>query len=472
MPKGVQVTHESVANYTAVALDAFGLTSNDRVLQFASISFDTATEEIFPCLAAGATLVLRDDAMVSSVPLFLQRCADWSITVLDLPTAYWHELTAAIARRNLTLPEAIRLVILGGERARPDTVQAWQARFGGRVRLLNTYGPTEATVVSTMHDVPAALPAGAPVEVPIGRAIPGARAFILDRDLRPVTLGAPGELHIGGVGLSRGYLGRPDLTAEKFVPNPFSTVPGERLYKTGDLVRFLEDGTIQFLGRIDQQIKLRGYRIELSEIEAALRRDAAVEDAVVIVRGDGTPGQRLVAYVVARGGALVSGDLRRRLRESLPDYMVPASFVLLEKLPLTPSGKIDRDALGPADEPQPLETYHSPETALQQTLASIWRELLGIERVGIDDNFFDLGGHSLLLLQLHSRLHEAFENVPSAIDLFRYSTVRVLAEHLRSVDGEVAAFAADADALNDRADRQRQAFKRRRDAVQAAMERG
>ena len=279
-PKGVAVQHRSVAGYTEVAADEYGLKPSDRVLQFASISFDASAEEIYPCLSRGATLVLRSDAMLGSASTFLRTCLEWKITVLDLPTAYWHELTARHGTEDRELPPDIRLMIIGGERALPERLLDWDRFVGDRVRLVNTYGPTEATVVATMCDLQGLAASGAGVgELPIGRAIPGAQAYVLDRAFNPVPVGVPGELHLGGCGLARGYLHRPELTAERFVPNPFSEEAGARLYRTGDLVRYLPGGQMEFLGRADSQVKVRGFRIELGEIEAALNAHPGVRGA-------------------------------------------------------------------------------------------------------------------------------------------------------------------------------------------------
>ena len=292
---------------------------------------------------------------------------------------------------------------------------------------------------------------------------------MLDRRLQLAPIGAAGELFLGGAGLARGYLGRPDLTAAAFVPDPFSSVPGGRLYKTGDQARFLEDGTIEFLGRVDHQVKLRGYRIELSEIEETLMRHPSIKDAVVLLREDQAAGKQLVAYVATHDASVDSADLRRYLREGLPDYMVPSAFVMLAAMPLTPNGKVDRDAL-PAPDPrgQLSDEYVPPQTGVQQRIAQVWQELLGVERVGLDDNFFDLGGHSLLVVQLHGRLKDIDPDAPSVIDLFKYSTVRALADHLaRNEPDEDAAPAVDL--VRERADRQREAFRRRRQNAEATV---
>ncbi|MDT5270153.1 MAG: hypothetical protein QOH49_2339, partial [Acidobacteriota bacterium] len=295
-PKGVGIEHRSVVNYVEAAAVAFGIAPEDRVLQFASISFDAAAEEIYPCLTRGATLVLRTDSMLSSVEMFLQKCREWELTVIDLPTTYWHQLAAGLSKAGLNTPEQLRLVIIGGERARPELVAGWHEQVGQRVRLVNTYGPTEATIVATMWEVTAPLAA----ELPIGSAVRNAQTYVLDGHMQPVPVGVPGELYVGGDGLARGYLGRPALTAESFVPDPFGGVEGgRRLYRTGDLVRYLPDGNIEFVGRIDQQVKIRGFRVELEEVGAVLNQHPALQESVVVASEDETGNGRLVAYVVS-----------------------------------------------------------------------------------------------------------------------------------------------------------------------------
>ncbi|MHC5857699.1 amino acid adenylation domain-containing protein [Nostoc sp.] len=309
-PKGVTIQHRSLASYAKIACLEYGLQASDavrgasrreggqsdRVLQFASISFDAAAEEIFPCLICGAALILRTDEMLSSIPRFLQQCRDWGITVLDLPTAFWHQVTSELATAKLALPDSLRLVIIGGERADRKHLTTWQQQVGQRVRLVNTYGPTETTIVATLCD----LSGSTADEVPIGKPIPQVQTYVLDPSLQLVPVRTPGELYIGGVGVARGYLNRPDLTAEKFIPNPYSSKPGERLYKTGDLVRYLSDGNLEFIGRIDHQVKIRGFRIELGEIEALLNQHPGVQEAVVVAHSDRSDHQRLIAYVVGQ----------------------------------------------------------------------------------------------------------------------------------------------------------------------------
>ncbi len=320
-------------------------------------------------------------------------------------------------------------MILGGERALPERLADWMALRGG-ARLVNTYGPTEATVVATRHEL-AAAPQGewAGREVPIGRPIHGVHAHVLDASLRPVPAGAPAQLFVGGAGLARGYLGRPELTAERFVPDPFSPVPGGRLYATGDLARRGPDGVLEFAGRIDGQVKVRGFRIEPGEVEAALREHPDVRDAVIVARED-TPGaRRLVAYVVAEGEpAPAARELREFLGEILPEYMVPAAFAFLRELPTTPGGKVDRRAL-PAPEatrPEEAEGFLAPRTPTEELLAGIWAGVLEHAAVGVQDDFFELGGDSIRAIQVVTRARQAGIPVHPR-QLFRYPTVARLA---------------------------------------------
>jgi amino acid adenylation domain-containing protein len=440
-PKGVMVEHRALVNFVKAAGDTYALQPCDRVLQFASLSFDTAAEEIYPCLARGSTLVLRDDAMLQSVRRFLERCGEWKLTVLDLPTAYWHELVAGLAADRLELPPELRLVIIGGERAAPESLVRWKQHVGSGVRLMNTYGPTEATVVATWCDLSALDPETASVrEVPIGFPIPNARVFVLDERLEPTPVGVPGDLYIGGVGLARGYLGRPDLTERSFVQDPFSGDPGERLYKTGDRACFLPDASLEFRGRLDRQVKLRGFRIEVDEIEDLLTRHRAVTRCVVILRDDDPVGKRLVAYFVADPQAdPTPRELREHLRTELPEYMVPSAFVRLDALPLTPNRKIDYEALPAPDQTRSLEeTYVAPRSELERKLALIWCQALGVERVGIDDNFFEIGGHSLLAIQVITKFEEATGFRLSPTDFFRQTLGQLAASFEEQVSDRPA----------------------------------
>ncbi len=406
IPKGVQIPHSAVVNYTEAAIDAYQITADDRVLQFASISFDASAEEIYPCLSTGATLVLRTEEMIASQDCWA-NCREWQISVIDLPTAYWHELTKELVATNAVLPSSLRLVIIGGERALLQRVAEWQQAAPRNVRLVNSYGPTEATIVATMCSVEAETLNGR--EVSIGRPVRNAQAYVLDQQLNPVPIGVPGQLYIGGSGLARGYLNRPALTAERFIADPFSSKPGARLYATGDLVRYRVNGEIEFVGRVDNQVKIRGFRIELGEIEAALHAYAGISEAVVEAREDHPGVKQLVAYVVPRE-ALSSSELRNYLKQQLPDYMVPSIFVILDTLPMTTAGKVDRRALPAPSElrPELEESFVAPHTPTEELLATIWGAVLGLKQVGANDNFFDLGGHSLLATQVISRIRESF----------------------------------------------------------------
>jgi acyl-coenzyme A synthetase/AMP-(fatty) acid ligase len=456
------VPHRAISSFVRGARESYGLGPGDRVLQFASISFDTSAEEIWPALASGATLVLRPEEMAASIPHFVRELARLDVTVLDLPTAFWHEMVLGLEAENLELPRRLRLVLLGGEEALADRFALWQRRAGSSVRLVNTYGPTETTIVATRRELSELAPGAM---VPIGRPIPGARAHVLDRFLAPVPPGVRGELWIGGAGVAQGYLGRPDLTAERFVPDPFAEEPGARLYRTGDLAVLRPDGDLVFAGRADRQLKIRGYRIEPGEIEAALRLHPAVQGAVVDARGP-ADARRLIAWIVPREGAAPeSAELRAFLRGRLPDPLVPAAFATLTELPLTPSGKVDRRALT-----EPLEArsgylegvaWAEPQSALERTIAGIYGDLLRVARVGLHDNFFDLGGHSLLIVRAHQKLKEALGREIPVVDLFRFPTVAALARHL---GGEETGQLQKVQGL---AEQQRAAWQRQR----AAMER-
>ncbi|MBV9791688.1 MAG: amino acid adenylation domain-containing protein, partial [Chloroflexi bacterium] len=306
-PKGVLITHHMLSSYLWGVRAHYTIAPSDRLLQFASISFDASVEELFVPLTTGATVVLRTTEMLDSPQVFMDVCHTWRITVLSLPTAFWHVLAEALASETSTLPPSVRMVIIGGEQASSDLARRWQALVGQRVILANAYGPTETTIAATAYIVPAALPVAAG-PIAIGQPLAHACAYVLDARMQLVPLGLPGELYIGGVQLARGYLNQPGLTAERFVPDPLSGIAGARLYKTGDRVRRRADGTLIFLGRVDQQIKLRGYRIELGEIEALLRQHEAVQDAVVTVREDKPGVQQLVAYVVENKGTKEQGN--------------------------------------------------------------------------------------------------------------------------------------------------------------------
>ncbi|MFY1652856.1 amino acid adenylation domain-containing protein [Solwaraspora sp. WMMB762] len=400
-PKGAEVSHGSLVNFTLHAAEQYDLGPQDRILQFASMAFDTSAEEIFPALLRGACVVLRDDRMLADPATFLDACAAADVTVLDLPTAYWHDLVVALGQGDAELPGTLRLVIIGGERALPERVAVWHERVGGRVRLINTYGPTETTIVATTCELTGADPS---LGAPIGRPVANTRAYVLDDECRPVPVGVVGELYLGGAGLAYGYWGRTALTAAHFVADPFG-LPGARLYRTGDLARCLPDGSITFVARADRQIKLNGYRVELGEIESALRRLPEVTDAAVVRHR--RPGQ-LLAYVTPT--SVPVAQLRSALRAVLPEYMVPARCVPIAALPRTPNGKIDYAGLPPVgldeasdDAAAPGEPPRTPE---ERDLAAIWCAILDVPRVRLHDDFFVLGGHSLLATRMLAHVNQ------------------------------------------------------------------
>ena len=426
-PKGVQITHRSLLNHNFAVRELYQLGATDRVLQFSPFSFDISVEEVFPSWLAGSAVVLRTDDAITSLAHFLRFARDEHLTVLNLPTAYWHELVEALP--DHTLPASLRLVVIGGERASEAAYQRWKEHTGGRVKLINTYGPTETTVIATT----CAGHANDDGTLPIGRPLANTQVFILDAALEPVPVGVTGELCIGGEGVARGYLHRPELTAEKFIPNPFGPeVSSERLYRTGDLARYRPDGNIEFVGREDQQIKIRGYRIELPEIETVLLGHSGVKDAVVAAREDAPGQKRLVAYFVPRQSPVAISELREFAKSKLPPHMVPSAFVRLDALPLSRAGKVDRHALPAPDNTRPdlAVEYVAPLTPLEEVLAKTWSEVLQLNQVGVRDDFFDLGGHSLSATRVISRLRDILHVEVSLSTFFAFPTVAALAEHL------------------------------------------
>ena len=423
-PKGVPVPHRGVVNHNLAIARYIELGPADRILQFSSLSFDASIEEMFPAWLSGATVVLRLQEMLSGSQLE-QLVQQEQLTILDMPTAYWHGWVSEWAPERGPLPASLRLVLVGGEKALAHHLLRWQQVAGDRVVWLNTYGPTEATIVASLYE-PRGRVAG---EVPIGRPIANVQLYVLDRHLQPVPVGLPGELYIGGVGVASGYLNQPELSAERFLPDPFSSHPGARLYRTGDRARLRPDGNIEFLGRVDQQVKVRGFRIEPGEIESLLRQHPALSAGIVVAREDIPGDRRLVAYVVPHSGQNPSpAELRAFLQARLPDYMVPTAFVKLEELPLLPSRKVDRRALPHPGQvsPETAGTYVSPRTPAEKILAEIWSQVLGIERVGVHDDFFALGGESILSIQVVARANRAGLRLTPK-QLFQNPTVEALA---------------------------------------------
>lgn len=420
-PKGVQIAHHSLLNLVSWHQQTFAVTPSDRATQVASPAFDATGWELWPYLSSGASIYLPDEN-TRVTPVLLR---DWlikhSITITFLPTA----LAESIMTLQWPPETSLRFLLTGA-----DTLRHYPPE-GLPFTLINNYGPTEATVVATSGHVP---PGASHHELPpIGRPIANTQVYILDEHLRQVPFGEPGELYIGGAGLAKGYLNRPELTAQHFIPHPFSDAPDARLYKTGDLARYLPDGQIAFLGRIDHQIKIRGYRIEPDEIISRLNQHPAVQISVVVAREDASGEKRLIAYIVPTSGRPVTArSLRETLMLYLPNYMVPALFVRLPALPMTPNGKVDRAALPAPDTTNTLRDGDIvlPGTPTEQRLAEIMAPLLDLEQIGIDDNFFMLGGHSLLGTQIIMRIAATFGVTLTLLILFQSPTIRQLSAEI------------------------------------------
>ncbi|HEV7395286.1 MAG TPA: amino acid adenylation domain-containing protein, partial [Pyrinomonadaceae bacterium] len=435
-PKGVGISHRAAVDHCITMQQEFGLTAADRVLQFASFGFDVSLEQILPTLFSGATLVLRGAELWTAVD-FRQQIRKLKLSVVNPPTAYWHQLAQEIAGCEESFSSTpLRLMIVGGDLLLQEPVKLWQSCSTQAATLVNAYGPTETTITASLFVIPPGFcdgPNGG--RIPIGRALPNRSMFVLDCCLEIVPVGVPGELCIGGPLLARGYLNRPDLTAESFCPNPFNQTPGARLYRTGDLVRYLADGNIEFLGRVDDQVKIRGYRIELGEVEAALVENPYVREAVVVPQLDMTGEKRLVAYLVGDQDQLRRlGELRAFLKKKLPEYMIPVAFVTLDKLPLSSNGKVDRARLPVPSESRPEveASFAAPGTMVEEVLVQMWADILGVERVGVNDDFFDLGGHSLLATQVVTRVRETFQVELPLRRLFESPTIGGLAESIES----------------------------------------
>jgi amino acid adenylation domain-containing protein len=439
-PKAVMIPHRAVVEHNLAFRRQLKIEATDRILQFYSINSDVMVEELFPSWLSGAAVILQPEQMLASLADFLKLIRDERLTILNLPSSYWHEWVLELSRSREPLPPTLRRVIVGSEEALAARFALWRELVGDGVLFCNAYGPTEATITSTIYHPAASLEARALNYLPIGRPIANCVAYILNRQLQATPTNVPGELHIGGEGLARGYDNDPAQTAERFIPDPFSTKPGRRLYKTGDLASYRHDGNIEFRGRLDQQVKLRGFRIELGEIETALTQHPSVRKAVVVVREDAGTARRLVAYVVRnKETSATVGQLRSFLRDRLPEYMTPSAFVFLEELPLLPSGKVNRRALpAPQEERAGLEMpFVAPRTPVEEELAGIWSEILGVEQAGRSDNFFELGGHSLLAIQVISRVRDAFQVEVPLRRLFETPTLAGLAEHIeRALRGE------------------------------------
>ncbi|WP_433582139.1 amino acid adenylation domain-containing protein [Paenibacillus amylolyticus] len=415
-PKGVMLEHRGLVSLKLMFADRLGITEQDRIVQFASLSFDASCWEVFKALYFGAALYIPTAETILDTRLFESYMNEHAITAAILPPTYSAHLNPD------RLPSLTKLVT-GGSAVSAEFVQQWKAK----VHYFNAYGPTEASIVTTLWDADEQQPERR--VIPIGRPLANHQIFILDAHLQLVPPGVDGELCVAGVGLARGYLNQPELTAEKFVEHPFA--PGERLYRTGDLARWLPDGNMEYLGRIDHQVKIRGFRIEVGEIEEQLLKIDSVQETIVIAR-EGKSGQELCAYLVA-SLPLTLGELRSALAQKLPNYMIPAHFVQLPRMPLTPNDKIDRKAL-PAPEGNALTggAYVAPRNETERTLAAVWEAVLNADRVGVTDHFFELGGDSIKSIQVSSRLHQAGYKLEIR-DLFKYPTISQLSLHVKPI---------------------------------------
>ncbi len=422
-PKGVQVQHRTAMNLLSDVRERLRLNGQDTSLFVASLSFDISVMELFLPLSLGARVVVVSSEVAADGPRLMDQLSTFRATVMHATPATWRLLIQAGWQGRLAV------ILCGGEALQPDLAAQLSTRG---TSVWNLYGPTETTIYSSAALYQSELYGG---KVSIGRPIANTRIYLLDGDLRSVPIGVAGELYIGGAGVARGYLNRSEMTAEKFIPDPYSVEPGARLYRTGDLTCYLPDGNIEYLGRIDHQVKIRGFRIELGEIESVLSQHPTVLENVVMAREDTSGDNRLVAYVITRNKASVTiSALRDFLKEKLPDYMMPSQFVFLDSLPLTPNGKLDRAALPQPDQTRPelMITFVAPRTPVEELLAKLWAEVLKLERVGIDDNFFELGGHSLLATQVVSRVRQAFQMELPLRSLFENPTIEGFANMIQS----------------------------------------
>ena len=469
-PKGVMITHSNVCHYVQAMCEAVGVASSDRFLHTASFAFSSSVRQFAVPLSCGATVVVASTDRIRDPRALFDLIRQYRVSIVDVVPSYWRTCIQALqsiepASREVLLQNNLRLILSASEPLPADVPREWASSFRHGAQLMNMLGQTETTGIVTVYPIPTSSAETTNV-IPVGRPVANTRIYLLDVCQAPVPVGAYGEVYIGGAGIGRGYLGQPELTAERFVPDPFSLTAGARLYRTGDTGRFQPDGVIEFIGRADNQIKVRGFRIEPGEIEAALRQHPAVWETVVVAQ-ETPPGldsradvkssipitsgsQRLVAFVVPRERLRASGspevpketfrrsectiELREFLKWKLPEYMVPSAIVELGTLPLTPNGKVDRKALSAllvsseveTAQPEPATTFAAPQTPAEKALVMIWQQVLSLNRVGIEDNFFDLGGDSLLAIRMINRAKQAGLQV-SVRQLFQHQTIAELA---------------------------------------------
>ncbi|MGC8864334.1 MAG: amino acid adenylation domain-containing protein [Bacteroidales bacterium] len=431
-PKGVKISHRSLSNFVQSTIHLLQISNIDRVLQFADLSFDTCMEEIFPALCSGATLILRDEQMVEQLDSFWKKVDRWGITLLDLPTAFWGQLMTEAEFNPPEIPENLRMVIIGGEAARPDQVKTFQKLTGNRIQLVNTYGPTETTVVSTYYIFPSQfdLP-----YIPIGRPILNTGVWVVDEHLQPVIPGVEGELLVSGLCLAQGYVGNSNLTTERFLDWTRPDGQRARVYRTGDRVWMMPDGNVVYTGRLDKQLKIRGFRVEADEILHFIRRLPGIRDAVV----DLWQQKLLTLWYVPHEKDLKINieEFRKELSQWLPSYMIPVVWMKVDGIPLTRRGKTDFSKLPPPDLQQVTSEIIPPQTPLQQDLAHIWADVLGIPSVGINQNFFDLGGNSILAASLVTRMSKFMHTGISLRALFRNPTILALSDYLEKEGGKL-----------------------------------
>ena len=464
-PKGVMVTHANVARLLSATEPWFHFNEEDVWTVFHSLAFDFSVWEIWGCLLHGGRLVIVPFAVSRSPEDFYELLEREQVTVLNqTPSAFYQLIGVDQVRRSQNL--ALRVIVFGGEALNFRALRPWFANHGDRKpRLINMYGITETTVHVTYREVTAEeAESGAPSL--IGAPIPDLQLYLLSSDGRPVEVGQIGEIYVGGAGVARGYLNRPELNAARFLPDLFSGIAGARMYKSGDLARYLADGELEYLGRGDDQVKIQGFRIELGEVEAALVGHPSIGEARIVAHTDEEGTKRLVAYYVPQDGATpAAGELSRYLGEKLPPWMMPSIYLPIPAFPLTAHGKVDFAALPAPQLGSDRNQSQSSSTQWQELVAGVWREVLGAEYVSLDDNFFDIGGTSLLLVTVHSRLQLLLSRKISVADLFAYTTVRALAERL----GGAAPDSGSRNAVQDLAQKQRAAFARARAAKKATL---
>jgi len=430
-PKGCQITHANVARLMDATYDWYKFDEHDAWTMFHSYAFDFSVWELWGALLYGGKVVVVPYLVSRSPEDFYRLLVAEKVTVLNQTPSSFRQLMYAEEMLGTSRDLALRYVIFGGEALELQSLKPWFDRHGDKKpQLVNMYGITETTVHVTYRPISVDDTNGGSV---IGCAIPDLQVYILDRQMQPMPIGVPGEIYVGGAGVARGYLNRPELTAERFIPDRFQPGQKRRLYKTGDLARRLSNGDLEYLGRIDLQVKIRGFRIELGEIESVLAKHVAVREAVVILTNDASGEKRLVAYYTPQTGQkATNAELFAFLKDRLPEYMVPAAFIELERMPLNSNGKIDKKALPAADlaRPERTEDFVIPETPLEEEVASVWKEVLGLERVGVNENFFEIGGHSLLATRVIMLLRSRLGLSISLRLLFEYPTIAGMATAL------------------------------------------